>query len=190
MAEEYACVIDRAGRKHFTFRGLRILVRNIPPQYLDDILSRVQDKRLTIEEDDLLEMEEKMKKLEEKRKKLEEKIATLGKVIEEQKVKVEEKKLNPPPPPPQPKVRVPKPARKSKPVPPPKKPNEEIPKKEPSNPFIANLQTKELFDSLGIKDEKDWKKWLLRNHPDKNPNADMDLVGIVNNRARLYFQKN
>jgi hypothetical protein len=186
MAEEYACVIDRAGRKHFTFKGLRILVRNIPSQYLEDILSRVQDKRLTIEEDDLLEMEERMKKMEEKKRKLEEKMALLAKIIEEQKLKVEEKKLNPPPPPPPPKVRT----RKSKPVPPLKKPNE-FPKKENTiNPFVAHLETKEFFDSLGIKDEKDWKKWLLRNHPDKNPNADMDLVGIVNNRARLYFQKN
>jgi hypothetical protein len=185
MAEEYACVIDRAGRKHFTFRGLRILVRNIPSQYLDDILSRVQDKRLTIEEDDLLEMEESMKKLEIKKARLEEKIISLNKIIEEQKKKVEEKKLNPPPPPPQPKVRIPKATRK-KPVPPPKKPIPPLSK----NPFIANLETKELFDSLNIKDEKDWKKWLLKNHPDKNPNADMDLVGIVNNRARLYFQNN
>ncbi|SPN79622.1 Hypothetical protein BRZCDTV_445 [Brazilian cedratvirus IHUMI] len=178
MAEEYACVIDRGGKKHFTHRGLRILVRNIPSQYINDILSRAQDKRMTIEEDDLQEMEESMKKLEEKKKKLEEKITLLVKAIEEQKLKVEEKKINPPPPPPQPSV---KPVRKSKPIPKKKPP--------PTNPIILNLQTKELFDSLGIKDEKDWKKWLLKNHPDKNPNADIDLVGMVNNRARVYFQK-
>ena len=185
MAEEYACVIDRAGRKHFTHKGLRVLLRNIPSQYLDDILSRVQDKRLTIEEDDLLDMENRMKKLEDKKKKLEEKLALLSEAIKEQKIKVEEKRLNPPPPPPQPKVKI---SRKNKPVPPQtKKPP---PPPLSKNPLLASLQTKELFDSLGIKDEKDWKRWLLKNHPDKNPNADTDLVGIVNSRARLYFQSN
>nr|WIL04156.1 hypothetical protein Clen_226 [Cedratvirus lena] len=183
MAEEYACVIDRAGRKHFTHKGLRVLLRNIPSQYLDDILSRVQDKRLTIEEDDLLDMENRMKKLEDKKKKLEEKLALLSEAIKEQKIKVEEKRLNPPPPPPQPKVKIP---RKNKPVP----PQTKKPPPPPPLSSLPGLQTKELFDSLGIKDEKDWKRWLLKNHPDKNPNADTDLVGIVNSRARLYFQSN
>ena len=42
------------------------------------------------------------------------------------------------------------------------------------------LTPHQLLSKLGIESRKDWKKWILRNHPDKNPGADILLVQLVN----------
>lgn len=44
-----------------------------------------------------------------------------------------------------------------------------------------------LLERLDIKSKKDWKVWMLRNHPDKNPNADELLVKLVNTAVSMVF---
>lgn len=54
--------------------------------------------------------------------------------------------------------------------------------------LIKNAQNKGLLGDLGIKTIKDWKTWLRANHPDKNPEGDLDLVAKVNNEANKVFR--
>lgn len=46
-----------------------------------------------------------------------------------------------------------------------------------------------LLDRLNIKTKQDWKKWLIRNHPDRNPDNTSDFVGRVNTAAEIQFQR-
>lgn len=41
-------------------------------------------------------------------------------------------------------------------------------------------QEQEFLASMGITDKSSWRQWNLENHPDKNPDADIDLVSKVN----------
>lgn len=37
-----------------------------------------------------------------------------------------------------------------------------------------------LLQSYGIETRNDWKRWMLFNHPDKNPDVNLDLVARIN----------
>lgn len=50
----------------------------------------------------------------------------------------------------------------------------------PSNPY-------DLLREYGINNKKDWKKWMLKNHPDKNPNTDIELVKLINMAVSIVF---
>lgn len=47
------------------------------------------------------------------------------------------------------------------------------------------VNARKLLESVGITDQKTWKAWLLKNHPDKNPAVDLDLVQLVNGAIDL-----
>ena len=40
------------------------------------------------------------------------------------------------------------------------------------------------LNSMGISDRKEWKKWMITNHPDKNHQADQDLFEKVVSAGR------
>jgi hypothetical protein len=44
-----------------------------------------------------------------------------------------------------------------------------------------------LLAQHNITSRKDWKKWMLQNHPDKNPSADVTLVARVNKAVDLAY---
>lgn len=50
----------------------------------------------------------------------------------------------------------------------------------PSNPY-------DLLKEYGINNRKDWRRWMLKNHPDKNPNTDIELVKLINMAVKIVF---
>ena len=46
---------------------------------------------------------------------------------------------------------------------------------------------KSLLDEYNIKTKKDWRLWLIKNHPDKNPNTTNDLVQKIIEAGQLKF---
>jgi hypothetical protein len=65
------------------------------------------------------------------------------------------------------------------------KPKPKIPPSSPTVHLFA--EEKKLLLSHNIKDRKEWKKWLLQHHPDKNPNVDINLVQRINAAAGRIF---
>lgn len=47
-------------------------------------------------------------------------------------------------------------------------------------PISEYLKAKQLLERMGISDRKSWRKWSMKNHPDKNPEIDVELVAMVN----------
>lgn len=43
------------------------------------------------------------------------------------------------------------------------------------------------LEKLGIRSKKEWKEWLLKNHPDKNPSIDQELVKRVIALGKTIF---
>jgi hypothetical protein len=56
-------------------------------------------------------------------------------------------------------------------------------------PDLKELRGAQLFAALKITTRKEWKKWLLENHADRNSNSDPELVAIVNSEAGIFFRK-
>lgn len=42
---------------------------------------------------------------------------------------------------------------------------------------------------MGISNKTEWKKWLLKNHPDKNPQIDQEIVKKVISKGKALFDK-
>ncbi len=53
----------------------------------------------------------------------------------------------------------------------------------------ANLSPKELLAKYNIYNVQDWRRWLLKYHPDKNPNTDIELVQLINMAANIIYRK-
>ena len=70
------------------------------------------------------------------------------------------------------------------------KPKEE-PKEEPKDYKSFNIsvyfEARSFLNEQGITDRKSWKKWMLKNHPDKNPDFDIELVQLVNGAIDLVY---
>jgi len=45
---------------------------------------------------------------------------------------------------------------------------------------FKNQQYQDLLTKYGIFNKRDWKKWLVKNHSDKNPNTDLVLLAKIN----------
>lgn len=61
---------------------------------------------------------------------------------------------------------------------------------QPEEPAPKWKKGQELLDEYGIKNKKDWKMWLLKNHPDKNKEVDIDLVARINAEAEKIYRRN
>lgn len=57
-----------------------------------------------------------------------------------------------------------------------------------SHSFKQIEESRKLLDLLKIKTKAQWKKWILSNHPDRNPLADLQMVMKVNLAAEIFFQ--
>ena len=44
-----------------------------------------------------------------------------------------------------------------------------------------------LLEQYGIKTRRDFKQWMLRNHPDKNPNIELNLVQEISAAVDLIL---
>lgn len=64
-----------------------------------------------------------------------------------------------------------------------KKDQEYKPKSTPKK----NKDDDTLLDSLGIKTKKDWKNWILANHPDRNKDTNLDLCKRVLSLGKIKF---
>lgn len=66
--------------------------------------------------------------------------------------------------------------------------NSELPEKEPEpNKTYQNMSPFELLRNYNINTKKEWRQWMLKNHPDKKPDTDIDLVGLINVAASIVF---
>jgi len=71
-----------------------------------------------------------------------------------------------------------------------KQPEEETNSNEPKEetPKVdAHLTPHELLQKYNINSKSDWKKWMLKNHPDKNPDTDIELVKLINMATDIIF---
>lgn len=48
-------------------------------------------------------------------------------------------------------------------------------------------QALKLLEDQGIASRKDWKKWMLKHHPDRNPDTSLELVQLVNSAVELIY---
>jgi len=44
-----------------------------------------------------------------------------------------------------------------------------------------------VLDEQGILSKDEWKVWLMKNHPDRNPNTDLELVQKVTTAGKYFF---
>lgn len=51
-----------------------------------------------------------------------------------------------------------------------------------------NISPEQLLSKHNIHTVKDWRQWLLKNHPDKNENCDIELVQLINMAANIVFR--
>lgn len=54
-------------------------------------------------------------------------------------------------------------------------------------PAYIKMTPSELLLSENIHSRSDWKKWMLKNHPDKNPNSDQHHVALVNAAVHILY---
>ncbi len=47
-------------------------------------------------------------------------------------------------------------------------------------PTYAKLEPRELLNTYGIFSRKEWRRWMLKFHPDKKPDTDRELVALIN----------
>jgi len=57
----------------------------------------------------------------------------------------------------------------------------------PKEKIYSNMSPYELLKYYGINTKKDWRKWMLKNHPDKDPDTDLELVKLINMAAKMMF---
>ncbi len=50
-----------------------------------------------------------------------------------------------------------------------------------------NINPETLLKDNGITTRKEWLRWLQINHPDKNPNIDVNLVALINTAAEMLY---
>ena len=50
-----------------------------------------------------------------------------------------------------------------------------------------NMNPESLLCENGINNKKDYYKWILKNHPDKNPDADINLVALINTAVEMVY---
>jgi len=50
-----------------------------------------------------------------------------------------------------------------------------------------NLSPYQLLKQYKIERKRDWRQWMLHNHPDKNPDTDEELVKLINMAANIFF---
>lgn len=62
-------------------------------------------------------------------------------------------------------------------------------KPSPPPPVPQSPSHWQLLQREKIYSRADWKKWMLRNHPDKNPHIDSELVAAVNAAVAIYYPK-
>lgn len=67
-----------------------------------------------------------------------------------------------------------------------KTPNKEEPHRA-KGPAYLKMSPPELLQAEKIHSRSDWKIWMLRNHPDKNPDSDTQLVAMVNAAVHLVY---
>ncbi len=58
---------------------------------------------------------------------------------------------------------------------------------EPEKEINPHLNPYELLQKYKINNKKDWKLWMLKNHPDKNPNTNIELVKLINMAVSVIF---
>lgn len=51
----------------------------------------------------------------------------------------------------------------------------------------TEYKDEDVLKRLNITTKKEWKEWLLKNHPDKNPSSDQELVTKVIAQGKLRF---
>ena len=61
-------------------------------------------------------------------------------------------------------------------------------RKERRKPNQALGAYEKLLNENGIFSRKDWKRWMLKNHPDKNGEIDSELVGAINTAVGRVFE--
>lgn len=65
---------------------------------------------------------------------------------------------------------------------------EEIPPKDSKKKeFYEDLSPYQLLKQYGITNKKEWRLWMLKNHPDKNSQTDEALVKLINMAANMIF---